>query len=208
MKIIILISFIFLVVSCRKERLFHVSAKNPISGLPYSGLNFTISNERVGIFENKTKIVFQGKLNENGEAFVKVKVNGNRVYRVDCEAPPNNCYFNKISFNYTKEDGDKTDFNFEYAACAYNNYSFNNLNCQNSSDKLRVYTSNELKSFNGDKYTDFFGCILQPNISYFSKVPIGKYFYKFEVTKLGITNTFYDTIVLTENEYETTYFNY
>lgn len=92
----------------------------------------------------------------------------------------------------------------DYQVVPYSNSKLiiNNTNCQGSSDKLVLYQSNQIKSFDGSFAWQHNGCIYWETNGY-SKIPMGKVFYKWEVTKNSVTNTFYDTVFYGADEFKT-----
>jgi hypothetical protein len=78
----------------------------------------------------------------------------------------------------------------------------NNVNCQGPNDHFKLY-------YLGRQGTLFNGGLTVDEMRYYSfewpeflQVPIGERYYKWEVTKNSITNIFYDTTNLVENEFK------
>jgi hypothetical protein len=206
-KITIILCLLILVfTACNKKRTVHIKAINAVTGEPYAGLAYGISATTTGIGGEKKVYDHKGTLDANGEAFVTLRVRGNRTYNVGCTKPPNTCYVKDINFSFGKEDKNKNNFLFEYAECGYLRERIANINCQGSSDYMILYTSNQINSLDANGW-EFFGCNGYYTEDY-STVPIGKYFHKWIVTKNGVTNTYYDTVSVGENEYITFDVNY
>lgn len=202
----------FLTASCNKKRTLHIKAINAVTGEPYAGLAYGISATTTGIGGEKKVYDHNGTLDANGEAFVTLRVRGNRTYNVGCTKPPNTCYVKDINFSFGKEDKTKNDFQFEYAECANMKLKINNVNCQGPNDHFKLYylgrqVGGQGAIFNGGLTVDEMGCY-SFEWPEFSQVPIGERYYKWEVTKNSVTNVFYDTINLVENQYFVYQINY
>jgi hypothetical protein len=200
---VILLSFLFF--SCSKKEMIHVSAINPVTGAPYAGLRFTITEEKTGTQEIFTK-VYDSYLNAFGEALFQFKLKKNRSYKLSLETPTNNCYKEPADITFAIQDK-SFDFKFELAPCAYLKHKFNNIACFNEFDSLKFKILNFKNNYTNSKFQNFIGCI-NFDSGDFSSVPYGEVRYYWEVVKNGITNTFYDTILLNEGEYRTYEINY
>src|SRR5690554_8130103 len=91
-KIIFIIFISMFLLSCKKERTFHITAKNAATGKPYSGLEYQVIRSWSGAFENHYKSVGSGFLNENGEVYFTKRLNKNSSYSISIQEPPNTCY--------------------------------------------------------------------------------------------------------------------
>jgi hypothetical protein len=192
-------------VSCGKNRTFKIKAINPVTGQGYAGLSYIITATKSVSGGEKKVFEETGFLNENGEAIVQLKVKPNRTYNIGCKEPPNTCYTKDIKFTYGIEDEANPTFQFEYAECANMKFKIKNINCQGPNDHFKLYylgrqVAGQGTLFNGGLSVDELGCF-DFEWPEFSQVPIGERYYKWEVTKNSITNTFYDTINLSENQF-------
>lgn len=97
----------------------------------------------------------------------------------------------------------------DYQVVPYSNSKLiiNNTNCQGSLDKFVLYQSNQIKSFDGSFAWQHDGCIFWETNGH-SKIPMGNVYYKWEVTKNNITNSFYDTVFYGAGEFKTYEINY
>lgn len=200
-KIAILLCVILLfTTSCNKKRTLHIKAINAVTGLPYAGLSFGISATKTAIGGEKQVYDYNGTLDANGEAFVTLRVKGNRTYNIGCTKPPNTCYVKDINFTFGKEDKSLNSFQFEYAECGFLQLKVKNISCFDANDKVifdmqPAYISNYKNIIPVTK----FGCYDNEFID--SQVPFGPWTATWEVTKNGIT-TFHDTaFVINENQH-------
>jgi hypothetical protein len=205
MKIITIFILSFIILSCSKKEMIHVSAINPVTGEPYAGLRFTITEEKTGSQEIFTK-VYDNNLNTFGEALFEFKLKKNRSYKLSLETPANICYKEPADITFAIQD-DSFDFKFELAPCAFIILKLNNVNCSGSSDIMKLYRSHTIKEYYSNNAWQHDGCVNWESNGY-SDLPMGEIKYKWEVTRNGITNTFYDTIYLSEGEYRTYEINY
>ncbi|PWH84774.1 hypothetical protein [Brumimicrobium oceani] len=204
MKYLLIISLLVFF-SCKKERTFHITAKNAATGEPYPGLSYEIQRSWSGAFENKYKSVGSGVLDANGEAFFTKRLHDNSSYSISVAPPPNTCY---ISDSDLHAGGDKNfDAAFEFAECAYLKLKIKNVNCESPNDEMSLYQGNQIGSFNYTQPWEHNGCTFWESNGY-SNIPMGEQYYKWEVTRNNITTTYYDTIYLNAGEYRTYEINY
>ena len=192
--------------SCKKERTFHITAKNATTGEPYPGLSFEIQRSWSGAFENHYKSVGSGFLDENGEVYFTKRLHKNSSYSISVAPPPNTCYISDTDLH----PGDETNFKaeFEFAECAYLKFRYKNTNCQNLDDHIRVKRFTNLDGYSGFLIdAEYYGCTdyTMPN---YVEVPMGKWFFEWQVTKNNITSNFYDTIFLSSGEQKFYEINY
>lgn len=134
-KYFVLIAIPLLLLACKKEQTIHITATNAVTGAPYPGLHYTVTRQITGMFEEKSKTVASGTLNENGEVYITKRLNKNASYHIGIEDPGNICYSNQTSFTFA--DGDNFEANFEFAECAYLKLNVHNINCQGAGDSMR-----------------------------------------------------------------------
>ena len=207
MKIFIYITFvIFILTSCGKNKEVKIIAKNAATGVPYSGLQYTVVSSRTAANGEKYRTEASGTLNGNGEAMVSIKQKTGRSYSIRVVEPENTCYNKQITQFFDSPYDVNGTFTFEFAECAYLKQNISNINCQSSSDYMILFTSNKVNSL-GQTGWEFNGCDGFTGTQ-FSKVPIGAYNFEWHVTRLGVTNVYYDTIILAENEYRVYDINY
>ena len=155
--------------------------------------------------------VATGTLDGNGEKMVSVKVRKNRSYVIRLDPPPNWCYMNEVSYSYTIQGDQNPTFDFTFAECAYLKLNINNVNCQGSTDYFKLYHYGSdvgfLNASQGNPIREGGGCYSYIG-SDFSSVPMGGRYYRWEVTRNGVTNTYYDTLYLNPGEYKTYDINY
>src|SRR5690554_7026230 len=183
--------------SCKKERTFHITAKNAVTGEPYPGLSYNIERSWSGSFENKYKTVGSGVLDENGEVYFTKRLHKNSSYSISVAAPSNTCYMNSSDLHAGGEKNFKAEF--EFAGCSYRTLKINNVNCQGPNDLFDmdmhlVYDQN----YTAFSFPEKSGCYSNEFIN--EKVPAGKWFVEWWVTRNGNTDYFTDTITLIENE--------
>src|SRR5690554_5936997 len=209
-KIIFIIFISMFLLSCKKERTFHITAKNATTGEPYPGLSFEIQRSWSGAFENHYKSVGSGFLDENGEVYFTKRLHKNSSYSISVAPPPNTCYMNSSDLHAGGEKNFKAEF--EFAECAYLKLSIHNVNYINDNDYLKLYYLGRQVGGQGENIV---GAVIREgggNYSYvgndFSSVPMGERYYKWEVTRNNVTNIYYDTIYLNPGEYKTFEINY
>jgi hypothetical protein len=205
MRVIFILSICLFFASCGKKHTFHIKAINPANGQVYSGLKYRISQEKTVLWDEKTKVIASGELNENGEATATFR-RGNHPIKVQVEWPSNCCYNNNDVY-YIKEDGPNHEVLVEFAPCAYLTLSVNNINCQGASDKILFDMQPEyIPNYNNITPTEKLGCYTNTFIE--SQVPFGSWKATWEVTRNGIT-TYHDSIFFIEkNEHYSFTINY
>jgi hypothetical protein len=187
-----------LLVSCNKERTFHVKAMNPVTGEPYGGLRVVVLSSRTGWDGEKYKTEYSGELNNNGEAMINVKVKNNRTYSVECQKPPNTCYTKDIVLYLKDHNEQNPSFLFEYAECAYLKLKIENVNCGGPDDKMRFRYKYNYSKWEGWS-TERTGCYFWESTSYF-EVSAGWRIYEYEVERSGNMITHKDSIYLSPNQ--------
>jgi|SRR5690554_34166 len=84
----------------------------------------------------------------------------------------------------------------------------NNANCLDANDHFVLYAEGtQADDSKNGKMIDEYGCYYYDPGGY-TKVPMGERYYKYEVTRNSITQTFYDTIFIGEGEYKIYEINY
>ncbi|MCC6700234.1 MAG: hypothetical protein IT221_01850 [Fluviicola sp.] len=206
--------FLFLLVacllsSCGKERTIVITATNAITGERYPGLEYSVVSSRVGAVNGEgTKTVASGVLNANGEAVVELHEKRNRRYAVRVVEPANTCYNKQINMFFDSPFDENGHFNFEFAECAYLKFRYNNVNCIDANDHIEVTRVSNLSGYTGFNNPAIYNGCQDYTMPNFVQVPMGYWFFTWEVTKNGITNNFSDTIFLSPNEQRFYEFNY
>ncbi|MCC6701512.1 MAG: hypothetical protein IT221_08310 [Fluviicola sp.] len=205
MKPIVVLFFIVLLLSsCGKKATIHITAKNAVTGVPYSGLTYYLVRSTSGGSGEKTKTIATGTLNENGEIVLTERLSRSSTYAVRVEPPGNTCYNKQITFYLGTED--KFECPFEFAECAYLKLNINNVNCQGPSDSMHFRSKQsytEWQSFSSYRV----GCYnyLSPD---FFQVPAGWRIYNWVVDRNGVVTNFKDSIFLQPGTNGTITMNY
>ena len=209
MKVLILFFSVFLIVACGKKNQIKVTAKNAATGEGYADLGFRIREIKpyMGSTGQIQEVIYEGNLNQNGEAMVDIRLK-NRTYVITTITPEddNRCYINSTSYNFHRDD-DNLKFDFRFAPCAYLKLKIENVNCEGGGDKMVLYQGNQIGSFNFNQSWEHNGCAFWESNGY-SDIPMGEQYYRWEVTRNGVTEEFHDTIYLEENEYKVYEINY
>ena len=197
MKPIVFLFFIVLLLSsCGKKATIHITAKNAVTGTPYSGLTYYLVRSTSGGSGEKTKTIATGNLNENGEIVLTERLSRSSTYAVRVEPPANTCYNKQITFYLGTED--KFECPFEFAECAYLKLNVHNINCIDSDDEIK-FRRLWLSTNESNNFVIQTGCF-QFDGNYFS-LPMGQYKYEWIVTKNGITTVHDSIFTLSANQY-------
>ena len=189
--------------SCGKKHTVHIKAVNPATGQVYVGLKYRISQEKTTLWDEKTKVIANGELNENGEANATFR-RGNHPIRVQIEWPSNCCY-SKNDVYYIKGDGPNHEVLVEFAECATLQRKVKNINCVDSNDKIEIHIDNSVHSLLSAPWI-LNGCTDYTTTP--TQVPIGNYTLHWIVTKNNISTDYYDSFNLIENETKIHEINY
>ena len=213
---VLYIFFALLLFSCNKKETLKISVKNVVTGEAVANMNinvYEVFNVSDGVSGTKTELFQSGETNSEGVLFLTEKFNKNRRYTVKVgKFSEEVCHINKSS--YTWSVGEATDLAFEYAPCAYSKLIINNVNCSGEDDKMVLYRQDEIGSLSGVGW-EHVGCVYWESPggpdgapAGYSRVPMGKRYYRWEVTRNGITEIFYDTIYYPAGDYVTYEINY
>lgn len=200
MRITLFFCLSLLLFSCGKKRSIVITAKNPVTGQPYAGLSYYVVSSR----GNGSRTEASGVLNENGEAAVTLRIK-DRSYNVRVVAPENTCYNKNITLSYNYPYDNNHVFTFEFAECATLQRKVKNVNCVNSDDKIEIYIDNSVHSLLTTPWI-LNGCADYTTVP--TQVPVGNYTLHWIVTKNGVSNDYYDSFDLSENEYKLYEINY
>ena len=203
MKLLTLFMIGLLLLSCKKERTIHISAKNAVTGQPYPGLTYYVVQEMTAGDGEKTKTVATGTLDANGEVHLTKKLPKAYSYAIRVEQPVNACYNKQITFYFGTEE--TFNCNFEFAECATLQRKVKNINCIDSNDKIEIYIDNTVHSLLSAPWV-LNGCADYTTVP--TQVPIGTYTLHWIVTKNNVSTDYYDSFSLTENEFKIHEINY
>lgn len=81
------------------------------------------------------------------------------------------------------------------------------MNCQGPGDSMTLYQGNKISNFDFNYPWQHDGCAYWETNGY-SNVPMGEQYYRWEVTRSGNIEIFYDTIYLQEGEQKVYEINY
>ena len=196
--------FMLLFLSCKKENSKHwtevnIKANNYLTGEPITDVACGVFYSKAGFFLNVETIALHEGFTENGQYSFGFKAKKNGFYQAEAAIEYGKYYVINFS-NYLYLDyGEVNNFQFDLVTYGYLNFDIKNTNCFDSSDQILVKRSSEI-GYNGYSDVIIDGCY-EDSSAIFGKVPIGKWFIEWDVTKNSITNTFYDTIVLSQDEH-------
>jgi len=199
-KLFIILLIGLLLVSCKKERTIHITAKNAATGQGYAGLGFVL-RETKGYVTSSGEVqkkVYEGTLNTQGEAVFNYKLKNNRSYVLTTLVPDEElCYINNTSYTLANTD-DNFKFDFRFAECAYLKLNIHNVNCIDANDYIE-YRRLGLSIAETNNFVQIDGCF-QYEGEYFA-LPMGEYKYEWNVTKGGVVNSYDSIFYLTNNQY-------
>ena len=203
MKIVMILFLSFLVVSCGKKNQIKVTAKNAATGEGFADLGFRIFE--VKPYTTPTgevqELVYEGNFNANGEAVADIRLK-NRSYVITSVSPGPMCYINNTQYFFHRDD-DNLKFDFLFAPCAYLKLKIENVNCEGGGDNFKLFFEGKQvpgnEFLNGSLMSEHNGCVNLTSNDYISH-PMGERYYRWEVTRSGITEEFHDTIYLEEGE--------
>ncbi|MCB9222751.1 MAG: hypothetical protein H6582_01135 [Crocinitomicaceae bacterium] len=201
--------------SCKKESTVTIKAMDYITGegAVYANLNFEVVEKHTPFQEEKSKVVYTGQLDQNGQASFTLKMNPKRNYVLGIEDPPNLCY-GEVQ-QYYLDHASNNNVTFEFAQCAFSKLIINNANCIDANDKLVLYRSNDLGTIDGTYAWEHNGCVywettggVDGDPAGYSSIPYGNIYYHWEVTKNNITTSHHDTVFYNIGEYKTYQIDY
>ena len=201
MRIALFFCLSLLLFSCGKKRSIVITAKNPVTGQPYAGLSYYVVSSR----GNGSRTEAFGVLNENGEAAVTLRIK-DRSYNVRVVAPENTCYNKNITLSYNYPYDNNHVFSFEFAECAYMRQNIVNSNCEGATDIFNFRDKFVYTDWSGWSY-DIMGCFSNTGGDYF-KVPAGKRYFQWMVTRPSGVTEGLDSIELAPGEYGELNINY
>ncbi len=197
MKWIVFLLCVGLLFSCGKKRTIHIKAVNAATGQSYAGLEYRVASSRTAANGEKYRTEASGVLDGNGEAMVTIKQKTGRTYSVRVVEPANTCYNKEITQYFDSPYDVNGTFTFEFAECAILQRKVKNINCIDANDKIEIYIDNTVHSLISTPWT-LNGCADYTTVP--TQVPIGTYTLHWIVTKNNISNDYYDTFTLQENE--------
>lgn len=200
MKNIILIVLALLsLISCKEENSkkftqVKVSVNNYISGLPIEDITCTVYEQDA--LGNSTLLNQASTIDGIFEYNFLAKKN--KTYFLTSSIDLNK-YFS-ISFAQYLDIEKYSINNFEFFLTEYSYITFDitNTACFDSQDKFYFLRESET-GYNGYTPVTLFGCQdITPGT--YGKVPEGKWYFEWQVTKNGITSNNYDTVSLNSND--------
>lgn len=206
MRIIFIFSISLLLFSCKKERSIHITAKNAVTGEAYAGLTYYVVQQMTSGGGEKSKTVATGTLDSNGEAHLTKRLSNQLSYAIRVEEPTNTCYNKQITFYFGTEE--IFDANFEFAECAYLKFRYHNTSCQDVNDHIEVTRITNLDGYTGFYNPAVYNGCTDYTMPEFVQVPMGYWYFSWNVTKNSITNSYSDTIFLNAGEQKYYEFNY
>src|SRR5690554_7473685 len=215
-KIIVSLSIIFLLLSCNKRRQVDIEGRvyNPVTQEGIAGAELWLLKsgpitEFYGGYE-RVETVYS---DANGNFKVNVKSAKAEILRL---GDMHGEYYNigwykngsKLPSDLPVQQGKNMKADFYAVPYGGIQLNINNVNCLNSDDYFVLYAEgiqvdNSINGF----MTEGFGCY-QYNPNSYTKVPMGKRYYRYEVTRNNITNIFYDTIFIGAGENKIYEINY
>lgn len=111
------------------------------------------------------------------------------------------------NFRTTAQKRKTMEADFHLVPYSYSKLIINNVNCQGPSDLFKLYRQNQLGTLDGSFGWVHEGCVYWETNGY-SEILMGDVYYKWEVTRGGNTEIFYDTIFYPAGESITYEINY
>ncbi|MEX1002856.1 MAG: hypothetical protein WDZ35_12130 [Crocinitomicaceae bacterium] len=189
--------------SCDKTNSKHwtvvkINAQNYITGEPIEDVYCGVYTQKGGILNSGVEELDVSNT-ENGVYEFGFKAKKNKTYWAEAAIDIDKYYTVKFSNFMNLSNGETNEVEFELVSYAYLTFDIKNVSCFDSNDKL-IFSRTSETGYNG--YTDVIidGCY-EDSSGAFGKVPMGKWFFEWQVTKNSTTNTYYDTIELEKGEY-------
>ncbi len=208
----ILAFFSLIILGCNKATVnFHVKIINPATGEGYANHEFYIKSSKTGSDGQIVKTEYTGFTDQNGEAIVPLKIKKSVAHYVTPSVVSNTCYINSIDLYYNNTSDPNPQFIFEIAPCAQLKLNIQNVNCEGPNDHFKlIYNGRQVGGDDGligAVVKDEFGCYTFEQ-GHWSDVPMGKRYYKWEVTRSTGTTVTYDTVSLNQGEQKVYNINY
>ncbi|MEX1190745.1 MAG: hypothetical protein WEA99_02145 [Brumimicrobium sp.] len=200
MKYLILLVPIIFLFSCKKETMIKVHIENVATGAPYVDQLVYIRENPQNVNQENTT-VYEGYTDSEGKLMIDFKYKRNAKYFIFISLPESYCYIHSLSYPINKEK--TNDIHFRLAPCAQLKLKIQNVNCQGPGDNLKLYyIGREVpgqEMLDGQLMSEHDGCVNVESDNFIS-YPMGRRYYRWEVTRSGTTEVFQDTIYLEENE--------
>src|SRR5690554_1603352 len=204
MKYLIFIIVLFSFMSCKKKTMIKVHVENVATGAPYINQLIYIREDSQWA-DKPNSTVYEGYTDNNGMLFIEFKYRKDAKYSIFINLPDNYCYIHSLSYPINQEK--TNDIHFRLDACAQLKLKIDNVNCQGAGDEMVLFQGNQVGNFDFNQPWEHDGCAFWVSNGY-SNVPMGEQYYRWEVTRSGNTETFYDTIYLQEGEQKLYEINY
>ena len=200
MKYLTYILLMLFLLSCSKEGMIKVKTINKVTGTPMPKVTIYVVEQFSNNDPNET--VFIGETNNNGDLVIDIKFKRNGKYTITQAQVENSCWHSDKSLSLEKTKNQNVIF--EFAPCAQLKLKIENVNCEGAGDNFKLYYEGRQVGGQGDNIVgaqmrDEDGCYSFESTS-FSNVPMGERYYRWEVTRNGVTEEFHDTIYLEEGE--------
>lgn len=187
----------------KKYTSLKVHVVNPVGNVPISDLLCSVIEDG--------DISAAGLLNQgystNGVYEFNFLASKNKSYTLICSPDLEKYFPASISQYSTIVKYQPNEFNFRLVPQAHIRYHYKNVSCFDDNDKLVINRWNLNVPELDDLYPlPLMGCL--DNFTSYNWMPVGMYHYHWEVTKNGITNSFDDTISLSEGDSLTYHIEY
>jgi hypothetical protein len=192
--------------ACTKHREIKIIGRNAVTGQGYEGLAYKVVSSKTGNDGEVYRTEATGNLDANGEAFVSIKQRKGRSYSLRVFEPSNNCYTNEVIQSFDSPYDVNGTFTFEFAECAYMRQNIVNSNCEGATDIFNFRDKFVYTDWSGWSY-DIMGCFSNTGGDYF-KVPAGKRYFQWMVTRPSGVTEGLDSIELAPGEYGELNINY
>lgn len=201
MRYLYVLSLVLVLFSCKKSRV--VIQTNDViagNGSGCAGMRYEVVEKSTPFFEAKVKTVAEGVLDENGHAAFDLKMKNNKQYVLGVEQP-DTVHFGNENFlmNYLENEKNNV-ITINYAMRTYLKIIINNTNCGGANDTMRLYLSDDIGVIDSEYFREHLGCAywetsggVDGGLTGYHNINYGNLHYKWEVTRNGVTTTFYDT---------------
>lgn len=193
------IILLFAAISCEEENSKHwtevsISAINYSTGEAISDINCGVLTVDDGFLFNDKTIILDERTMNNGVYHFGFKAKKNQTYWAEASFDVTKYYAVKFSSYMNVDNQEMNAFNFQFVPYAYITFDITNTSCFDVNDQLYLIRESET-GYQGYSPVTLLGCTdLAPG--QYGKVPSGEWYFEWQVTKNGLTTTFYDTLVL------------
>ena len=209
-KLLLFILATIVLISCNKKVTLKGRVLNPVTNQGIEGFTIAVSADTWEL-PGGAKPVGETTSNANGDFVLEFKKSG-YDFSVYKEGYYNIGWYQNgeiLPGQLPVNDKGKT-MHADFYAVPYGfiQLKVNNVNCLDANDHFVLYAEGtQADDSKNGKMIDEYGCYYYDPGGY-TKVPMGERYYKYEVTRNSITQTFYDTIFIGEGEYKIYEINY